>query len=251
LKETALVAVSFLTIIAFITPLKKYPMMAAKSISKARWDKLWQRMIAYGIQDVPLTAIPENITEVIKDPEEAAARMLILLSVAFCASNSAEADKIADWLKKEDLWQAASENEKLFFREPETSDEEKARLSFQFEGAYMLSWVLRHVEVYPDPSSECDIELVSDFFANVPPLLAETNSLFENAGYLRTTAIHDEYLFYKMSALYFKHIMKTDKENTSNVHKSAAFQRYLVLEWLLNPEDLGWDELIELSNSDE
>jgi hypothetical protein len=208
-------------------------------------------MIAYGIQDVPLTAIPENITNAVKDPEETAARMLILLSVAFCASNSAEADKISNWLKKEDLWQAVSDNEKLFFREPESSDEEKAKLSFQFEGAYMLAWVLGRVEVYPDPSSECDMEFVSDFFANVPSVLAETDNLFEDLAYERITAIHDEYLFYKMATLYFKHIKKTDKENTSNVHKAAASQRYLVLEWLLNPDNTEWDELIELLNEEE
>ena len=173
------------------------------------------------------------------------------MSVAFCASNSAEADKIADWLKKEDLWQAASENEKFFFREPENSDEENAKLSFQFEGAYMLAWVLGIVEVYPDPSSECDLELVSDFFANVPPVLAETDDFFEDLAFERITAIHDEYLFYKMSALYFKHIKKTDKENTSNVHSAAAQQRYLVLEWLLNPDNVEWDELIELFNEEE
>ena len=208
-------------------------------------------MIAYGIQDVPLTALPENITSVIKDPEEAAARMMILLSVAFCASNSAEADKIADWLKKEGLWQAISENEKQFFREPETTDELKAKLSFQFEGAYMLAWALGKVEVFPDPSSECGLELVGDFFGNVPPLLAETDSLFEDAGYLRTSAIYDEYLFYKMAALYFKHIKKADKENTSNVHKAAAHQRYLVLEWLLNPGDPEWDELTDIYGGDD
>jgi hypothetical protein len=236
-------------IVSFGIPFK-LPMMA-KSISKITWEKLRQRMIAYGIQDVPLTALPENITVVTKDPEEAAARMMILLSVAFCASNSAEADKIADWLKREGLWQGVSDNEKLFFRDPETIDDEKAKLSFQFEGAYLLAWALGQVEVFPDPSSECDLEPVSDFFANIPPLLAETNSLFEDAGYLKIATIYDEYLFYKMAESYFKHIKIADKENTSNVHKSAAHQRYLVLEWLLNPEDLEWDELIELFNGDE
>ena len=65
------------------------------------------------------------------------------------------------------------------------------------------------------------------------------------------TAIHDEYLFYKMAALYFKHIKKADKENTSNVHSAAAQQRFLVLEWLLNPDNVEWDELIELFNEEE
>jgi len=218
----------------------------AKSISKARWDKLRQRMIVYGIQDVPITAIPENISEIIKGPEEAAGRLLMLLSVAFSASNSGEADKIADWLKREEVWQVASENEKFFFREHSAGDEEKAKLSFRFEGAYMLAWVLGLVEISPDPSSECDAEMVGDFFANVPPLLSSTDSLVEDAQYRRLANIHDEYLFYKMTRAYFRHIKQADKENTSNVHEAAAHQRFLVLEWLINQEDPEWDALITL-----
>ncbi|RYG22712.1 MAG: DUF4272 domain-containing protein, partial [Chitinophagaceae bacterium] len=116
---------------------------------------------------------------------------------------------------------------------------------------YMLAWTIGQVDIFPDPSSECDLDLVTDFFANVPPLLAETDDLFKDPRLLRTTAIHDEYLFYKMADLYFKHITKADKENTSNVHKEAARQRYLVLEWLLNPGEPEWDELIEMSNGNE
>jgi len=222
----------------------------AKSISKTRWDNLRQRMIVYGIQDVPLTSIPENKTEILKGPEEAAGRLLMLLAVAFSASNSTEADKIADWLKREEVWQIASENEKSFFRELNLTDEEQAKLSFRFEGAYMLAWALGQVEVFPDPSSECDAELVGDFFANIPPLLGETNSLVEDAQYKKLQSIHDEYLFYLMANRYFRHIKTTDKENTSNVHMAAAYERFLVLEWLLNPADLEWDETI-LSLQDE
>lgn len=238
--ETAPVAVS----------LFKQPYMS-KSITKPRWDKLWQRMIVYGIQDVPVSALPETLTSIVKDPEEAAARMLILLAVAFCASNSADADKISDWLKTEGLWQAATENEKAFFREPLADEAENAKLSFCFEGAYMLAWVLAQVDIFPDPSSECDSELVADFFANVPPLLNDTSSLFEDLGLRRITAIHDEYLFYKMAVLYFRHIRQADKENTSNVHLACAHQRYLALEWLLNPADLDWDQVVEDFYSDE
>ena len=32
---------------------------------------------------------------------------------------------------------------------------------------------------------------------------------------------------------------------------TAAHQRYLVLEWLLNPDNIEWDELIELFNGEE
>jgi hypothetical protein len=199
-------------------------------------------MIAYGIDDVPLTAIPLNITEIAKQPEEAAARLLLLLSIAFSASNATETDKIADWLKTEELWLAASETEKIFFREHETSEDKRAGLSFQFEGAYMLAWALGEVKIYPDPSSECDLELVGDFFAVIPPLFSETDALFDNAGFRKTVAIHDEYLFYSMTQLYFKHIHEVDKENTSNIHEAAAYQRFLVLEWLMNDVDWGEEE---------
>ncbi|RYF99652.1 MAG: hypothetical protein EOO02_16510, partial [Chitinophagaceae bacterium] len=59
----------------------------SKSISKQRWDKLWNRMIAYGINDVPLKEMPLNIPGASKEPGEASARIMILLATAFCASN--------------------------------------------------------------------------------------------------------------------------------------------------------------------
>jgi uncharacterized protein DUF4272 len=223
----------------------------SRSITRIRWEKLRQRMIVYGIQDVPLTAIPENVTAAIKDPEEAAARLLILLSIAFSASNTAETDKIADWLKREELWPVASEIEKTFLREHDARDDDRARLSFQFEGAYMLAWALNLVKIFPDPSAECDAELVGDFFANVPPLLAPTDELFGKRAFRRITTIHDEYLFYKMAQLYFRHIKKEDKENTCNVHESASRERFLVLEWLFNPNDLNWDEVAGLVDEDD
>jgi len=216
----------------------------AKSISKSRWDKLRQRMIVYGIQDLPLTAIPANVDEIIKGPEEAAGRLVMLLSIAFSASNSGETDKISDWLKREEVWQVASENEKSFFREQNSTDEEKAKLSFRFEGAYMLAWVLGHVQTYPDPASESDAESVSDFFANIPPLFGETDVLVEEPGYRKIQEIHNEYLFYKMAHQYFKYIKKVDKENTSNLHMAAAYERFLVLEWLFNAADADWDQVI-------
>jgi uncharacterized protein DUF4272 len=222
-----------------------------RSISKIRWEKLRQRMIVYGIQDVPLTAIPENITSIVKDPEEAAARLLILLSIAFSASNASETDKIADWLKHEEIWPAASENEKFFLRENGVQDEERAKLSFRFEGAYMLAWTLGLVPDPPDPAAECDAELVGDFFANVPPLLAPADELFDDAGFERINTVHDEYLFYLMALLYFKHIRVTDKENTSNVHEAVAIERYMVLEWLFNDQDPDWDEVPAILQEDD
>lgn len=202
-------------------------------------------MIAYGINDVPLKEMPLNISGFSKEPGETSARIMILLATAFSASNDSETDRIADWLKTESIWQFAGETEKMFFREHHHSDEEKGKLSFRFEGAYLLAWALKLVDIAPDPSSECDAELVGDFFAGVPPLLDDVSPIFEDPKYRAIAAIHDEYLFYKMAELYFNHIQKEDRENTSNVHESAAKERLLVLEWLLNEDDPDWDTLTD------
>lgn len=215
----------------------------AKTITKNRWDKLRQRMIVYGIEDVPLTAIPENLTLVTKDHETAAARLLVLLSVSLCASNSDMTDRIADWLKTADIWQFASENEKYFFRVGDIEESDRARLSFRFEAAYMLAWSLGFVNELPDPAGECDQELVADFFSNIPPLFTDTDEFLSDAAFRRISVLHDEYLFYLMTHLYFRHIEEADKENSSNVHIACAQQRYLVLEWLFDTENTGWDEL--------
>ncbi len=215
----------------------------AKTITKNQWDKLRQRMIVYGIEDVPLTAIPENNTLISKDPETAAARLLLLLCVSLCASNSEMTDKIANWLKTEDLWQFASENEKYLLRSDDADEAERAKLSFRFEAAYMLAWALGFVDEAPDPSSECDPELVTAFFSNIPALFTETEDFLADAAFRRISVLHDEFLFYKMTALYFSHIKETDKEDSSNVHPAAAYERYIVLSWLFDTDDMGWDEL--------
>jgi hypothetical protein len=218
-------------------------MKMSKAITKNRWDKLRQRMVAYGIEDVPLTELPANLSELAKDPEEGAERLLILLSISLCASNDDLNDKVADWLKTEDLWQVASDNEKMFLRSEDAPDTVRARLSFRFEGSYMLAWALGFVNEQPDPSGECDEVMVSEFFSAVPPLFAETDDFLASASFRRMTVLHDEYLFYQMCHLYFLHIHAADKENSSGVMEAVAHERYLALEWLFNMDQPGWDEL--------
>jgi hypothetical protein len=217
----------------------------AKPLSQARLNRLHKRMQAYGIEDAPLDPLPGSIQMLAISPEESAARLLALLSLSLAASNFEEADKISNWLKKEDLWQDVSENEKLFLRSPQVSDEDKAKRSFQFEGAYMLAWTLDRVPTTPDPSEECDMQLVGEFFQNIPPPGSPTGNLFEDPHYIRLIPIHDEYLFYFATQSYYKSVILADKENSSSIHQQAAFQRWLVLEWLCNPVHNSWDEVVD------
>jgi len=209
-----------------------------------RKEKLESRLRAYGLDnDIP----PINVTNeynAFVHPQEAAERMLILLAVALSAYNFEEAERIMDWLKKEDLWKSVSDKEKEFFRNPDPGDEEKQNLSWRFEGAFMLAWALGKVSSPAEPGNECNEEQINEFFKHVPTVGTITYEFFSGLKFRAFEDILDENLFYKNATVYFKTILIQDKENTSQVHKKASFQRSLALSWLQNPDEkLHWDAI--------
>lgn len=177
------------------------------------------------------------------DPVEIANRILILLAVAVTAYNFDESEKVMDWLKKEQLWTSTSENEKLFFRDPDPSDELKQTLSWRFEAAYMLAWALEKVQLNAHPSRECGEPLVADFMLRVPPVGTTTDDFFEDLEFRSPAEIIDESIFYDNTTAYFKAIEKDQKENTSPLHQKACIQRQLALKWIVSGDAEGWDEI--------
>lgn len=179
------------------------------------------------------------------DPGEAAERLLVLLAVSFTAYNFDESEKVMNWLKKEDLWAAVSDNEKLFFRNADPSDEETQKLSWRFEGAYMLAWCLSKVSSPPRPESECSEQEVSEFLQNIPSIGGPTGEFFSGIGYGSKSEVLDEMLFYQTAQAYFRNLVKEDKEKTSSIHAKACHERRQVLSWLVNDtSESSWDFIV-------
>lgn len=176
------------------------------------------------------------------NPTEAGERLLILLAISFAAYNFDESEKVMNWLKKEELWQSVSEAEKQFFRDPDPSHEEKQKLSWRFEAAYMLAWCLGKVSSPPRPESECSEEQVSEFLQQVPSMGSPTSEYFDRLGYRSLSEILAETLFYQVAKIYFKTLVSEDKENTSSVHAKACSERFKVLSWLTQ-ENHDWDSI--------
>ena len=191
---------------------------------------------------------PDSYAEKNYEPvsaEAAAARMLILLAVAFAAYNFDDAEKAMDWLKTNAVWKAASEKEKEFFRDPAPADTVKQELSWRFEGAYMISWCLQLVEDLPNPGSELSENHVRQFLQKTPPVGKPANDFLKKLKFRALPAIIDEKLFYESCMLWFGHQRKADLENSTTVNPRAAFERYPALAFVLMGKKLGWDELTE------
>ena len=211
---------------------------------QVRKEKLEARLKNYGLDNTITDSILFDETKFeYVHPQEAAERLLILLAVASTAYNFDQCEKVMDWLKKEQLWKAVSANEKEFFRNPDPSDEEKQKLSWRFEGAYILAWALNIVSAAPDPGRECNEIMISEFLMSVPTVGSETENFLSGLHYRPLKEIFDENLFYENATAYFRNIIKKDKENTSQVHSKASFERCIVLNWLKNPGETDWDTI--------
>jgi len=223
--------------------------------SKAqRKRRLEEKLSGYGIESSDhvmegFEEIPDykaiNQSGLAVTPERAAQRLLILLAVSYTSYSFEESDRVMEWLKKEELWKETSESEKEFFRHPAPSEEDKARLSWRFEGAYQLAWILDIVDTPSAPTKECSEEQVVEFFSRVPTVGIASEEFCSEAALRPEEEIIDEYFFYEKVKIYLDGIQTSRKENTSGIHQKASLERLHVLRWMTGFEDkLLWDEVI-------
>ncbi|MBC7830112.1 MAG: DUF4272 domain-containing protein [Chitinophagaceae bacterium] len=215
---------------------------SAKSL-QLRKEKLETRLREFGLDSTIRESIAFDETQYsYPAPHLSAERLLILLAVSFTAYNFDESEKVMDWLKKEQLWKSVSAHEKEFFRDPDPGEDEKQRLSWRFEGAYILAWALKMVSSSAEPGTECSKEQVNAFLQAVPTVGSSTEGFLSALHYRSLPEVLDENLFYETATVYFREIVVRDKENTSQVHAKASFERHLALSWLRNAaEQPDWD----------
>jgi hypothetical protein len=220
----------------------KKPSLKSLQLRKERHEnRLASYGLDYAVSDIGLF---DETQYTFVHPNQAAERLLILLGVAYAAYNFDESEKVMNWLKNENIWQAVSEKEKDFFRNPDPEEGEKQTLSWRFESAYILAWCLKKVSSPPDPGSECKEDQVNEFLKHIPPVGSSSERFFTGLKFVPLSDISDEFLFYKTATAYFQNIRTQDKENTSQVHIKASFERYAALAWIRSSgTGTDWDAL--------
>jgi hypothetical protein len=225
--------------------LNVYMKKPSKKTLQLRQERLEMRLMLYGLENnMENPGLFDETQYNFVHPVQVAERMLILLAVSYTAYDFNTSEKVMDWLKQENIWKAASEKEKEFFRNPDPDEEEKQKLSWRFEGAYTLAWVLGKVNFPADPTKECEAEQIRDFFKYIPSVGSSTNDLFTRPDYRPLSEVIDETLFYDTVINYFRKIRREDKENTSPVHVLASPERNNALAWIQSSgTESDWDAL--------
>lgn len=174
--------------------------------------------------------------------DQIAKRMLVLIAISMAAYDFDQSEKLMEWLKKENLWNSVTDNEKLFFRDPSPSDQMKQELSWRFEAAYIFAWAIQKVQIPPDPSSELKETEVRDFLTNIPGPGKSTSELLQSEM-RRLSEIVDEKLFYQSVMMRLNYQRDNHLENSVSIQPMAAFERYAALLFILGGNSVSWDEL--------
>lgn len=170
-------------------------------------------------------------------------RMIVLYLSAFVAYNLNEAEKIADWLRREKLWKYASPKEQALFMGKVTGDIELGDFSWRIESSYTLAWALNLIEELHPPVSEISEEQMAEFLNKMPKLGAEIGSYLNNLSLRDKEEIYEENVLNELATTYFRDLLFNGKKDTTDIDRHVSYERHTVLNWVSRFSDTeNWDD---------
>ena len=104
--------------------------------------------------------------------------------------------------------------------------------SWQLEAAYILAWAVGLVKDRPSPSGAVPEIQFEEFFAKVAPLGSSLNHFLNNLSFRNTEEIFEENIFYELTTSYFRDLLFSGAKDTTDIDRSAAYERHKALNWL-------------------
>ena len=173
----------------------------------------------------------------LRSTQEVARRAVVLFSIASRAMGE-RAQDILDFLKREQLWDNATEKEKGFLLNEMASDQELRNYSWRFESVWVLLWALGQVDELEYPSRICDVEKIIKIFSNT-----SIKGFIASARLRASPEILDEVdLIYRYHWAVIENQLQ-HIELSSGLDSGVVYERHYSLNWLVNYMDQEWDDI--------
>ena len=101
---------------------------------------------------------------------------------------------IADWFKRENIWDKVSNSEKEFFYEKTPEKEKIIDISWAIEAALTLAWVLNVMDTLPEIDRESTDNEIGNFLSRIPQPGVNTKEFLQNLSYRSLEEIYEENL---------------------------------------------------------
>ncbi len=176
-------------------------------------------------------------------PYEVGCRIMILYAVASSVEMPEKWPAFVVWFKEQNVWDHVVEREKELFAGNIDEEDELDAFSWQGEAAYVLAWALGLVRDRPDPSGQLTEEQVMDLVNHLPATGDNLQAFLSELSYRDAEEIFEENIFYELTTAYFRDLLFNGQEDSSDIERTAAFQRHKALNWLRRFSGIKeWDE---------
>jgi len=174
---------------------------------------------------------------------EVGVRMIILYSCSYVTYHLDQTEKIADWLRQENLWSNVSPEERLLF-EGKINDEEKfGAFSWRIESAYTLAWALNLIDALHPPTREVNEEEIADFQKKMPKFGVGLGSYLDDLPLRDKREIFEENIFNELATAYFRDLLFNGKSDTTDINRHVSWERHVVLNWVRRFSGIAdWDD---------
>ncbi|NBP70068.1 MAG: DUF4272 domain-containing protein [Cytophagia bacterium] len=174
----------------------------------------------------------------VRSPKEIAKRLLCLTYLCYAIEDEESKAQVIEFLKKDNLWDRVTDDEKLLFTKPKLTDQERVNVSWRSEAIWLLLWTIKKVDELDLPLDEVNI---ADIVDRLPKLMSSTKDFIESAEIRATGEILDQ-----SDLIYRLHWATRQAELDNNVeldlNPSIVVERHYAINWVTYYAD-NWDDI--------
>ena len=209
-------------------------MTTLKVTLQRRKIRIEERLKTHGISETSISFLRYLMFDEkeFATPYEVGCRIIIIYAIAFTIEEQTKKQSVVDWLKRESIWEKVGYREAQYLEGNETEEEQINDFSWQMEGAYILAWTLNLIKEPPSPKVPVDEKQIEHFCSTVPPLGTKLGDFLGNLNFRKTEEIFEENIFYELTTAYFRDLLFSGKEDSTEINRIAAFERHKALNWL-------------------
>ena len=114
----------------------------------------------------------------IRSSKSIAQRILILTYLCYISDVPEDRFKIIEFLKKENLWNSATDDEQKLFLKEKLTEQERINISWRSEGVWLLLFTINKIEKLELPQKEIEMDQIFD---ELPDFMTGTEEYIKSA----------------------------------------------------------------------
>jgi hypothetical protein len=176
----------------------------------------------------------------LRNPKEIATRLSILAIINMVAFSNIEAEVAIEYLKKYNLWESITDDEKSFLDNPTV--EKKNQESWKCECIWALMWSLNAVDDLGFPNELCDLNNIP--FEKYPIGQDKDPNVFINSiskSRTKSEILDANDLYYRFNWACVD--SRLNGLEMTKLNSGVVYERQYALNWLINYMDQDWDDI--------